>query len=477
MHRPRLIGLTTWLALAAAASGAVPGAAALEDRSGEGEPAFRELYRELVETDTTLSSGSCTLAAERMAARLKAAGYRDHELRVFSVPEHPQEGGLVAELEGSDAQRKPILLLAHIDVVEAKRADWVRDPFTLIEEDGYFYGRGTADDKAMAAVFTDLLIRYRLEGYHPKRTIRLALTCGEETMSAFNGAKYLATQHKDWIDAEFAINEGGPALLDARGRHQSLGVEAAEKVYQDFQLETNHSGGHSSMPLPDNAIYRMAAALQRIAALEFPVQLNDITRTFFTKMAAITGGEMGAAMQAIVRDPADARADATLAANKRWHATLRTTCVATLIDGGHAPNALPQRVRANVNCRVLPGVPIESVRDVLVQAIGDPQVQLTIREPRSIATPVPPLSLAVLGPVEQVAAELFPGVPVLPMMVTGASDGIHLTAAGIPTYGITALFSDPDSGNVHGLNERIRVRSLLDGRRFHYRLIKLYSSR
>ena len=452
-----------------AAAGAAP------DRSGDGEAAFRSLYKELVETNTTLSAGSCTLAAERMAARLKAAGYRDDEVRVFFVPEHPKEGGLVAELKGSDAKRRPVLLLAHIDVVEAKRADWVRDPFTLVEEGGYFYGRGTSDDKAMAAVFTDLLVRYRQEGFKPKRSIRLALTCGEETTGAFNGANYLATQHKDWIDAEFAVNEGGPAELDEHGKPVSLGVEAAEKVYQDFQLETTNPGGHSSQPVPDNAIYRMAAALQRIARLEFPAQLNDTTRAFFTKMGTLTGGETGAAMLAIAKDPTDAAADAIVSKDKRWHSMLRTTCVATLIDGGHAPNALPQRVRTNVNCRIFPGVAVDSVRDALAKAIDDPQVGVTIKEPRSLATPSPPLSAAVMGPVEKAAAEVFPGVPVLPVMTTGATDGIYTTAAGIPTYGVSGMFSDPDFGYIHGLNERIRVKSLLDGRRFHYKLIKLYS--
>ena len=463
------------LCLACAPLAMARAAGATPDRSGEGEAAFRSLYKELVETNTSLSAGSCTLAAERMAARLKAAGYRDDELHLFTVADHPKEGGLVAELKGSDARAKPVLLLAHIDVVEAKRADWVRDPFTLIEEGGYFYGRGTADDKAMAAVFTDLLIRYRQEGYRPKRAIRLALTCGEETTGAFNGANYLATQHKDWIDAEFAINEGGHAELDEHGKPVSLGVEAAEKVYQDFQFETTNPGGHSSQPVPDNAIYRMAAALQRVSRLEFPAQLNDTTRAFFTKMATLAGGEMGAAMLAIAKDPTDAAADAVVSKDKRWHSMLRTTCVATLIDGGHAPNALPQRVRANINCRIFPGVPVDSVRDALVKAVDDPQVSVTISEPRSLATPAPPLSATVMGPVEKVAAEVFPGVPVLPTMTTGATDGIYTTAAGIPTYGISGMFSDPDLGYIHGLNERIRVKSLLDGRRFHYKLIKLYA--
>ncbi len=451
------------------------GVAESADRSGEGEPAFRALYKELIETNTTLSAGDCTLAAERMMARLKAAGYRDADLHLFVQPGHPKEGGLVAQLTGSDAGRKGILLLAHLDVVEARREDWKRDPFTLIEEDGYFYARGAMDDKALAAVFTDLLIRFKQEGYKPRRTIKLALTCGEETSEAFNGANFLATQRKDWIDAAFAIGEGADGELDASGRPVIFGVEAAEKVYQDYLLETVNPGGHSSQPVPDNAIYEMAVALQHVSTLEFPLQLNDTTRAYFTRMANIVGGDRGAAMRALVKDPADASADAIVSADKKWHSMLRTTCVATMINGGHATNALPQHVAANVNCRILPGVSVDSVRDALLQVIADPKVSVSIREPRSPATHSPMLDPAVIKPIETVVAALWPGVPVLPTMVTGANDGIFVTAVGIPTYGVSGMFVDPDFGNIHGLNERIRVKSLMDGRRFHYRVVKLWA--
>ena len=447
------------------------------DRSGEGEPQFRALYKELVETNTTLSSGSCTLAAERMAARLKAAGYPDADVNVFSTPDHPKDGGLVARLPGSDAKAKAILLLAHIDVVEAKREDWTRDPFTLVEEGGYFYGRGTSDDKAMAAIFTDLMARYKQEGYKPKRTIKLALTCGEETSGAFNGASWLATRHKDWIDAELALNEGASGILDKDGKRVSLNIEAAEKVYQDFTVETTNPGGHSSRPVPDNAIYEMSAALLKVSKLEFPAQLNDATRGYFTETAKLKDAETAAAMRAIVADPNDAAADALLSKDKMWHSMLRTTCVATLINGGHAPNALPQRVTTNVNCRMFPGSRVEDVRDALVKAIDDPKVSVAVKEPRSLATPAPAFGPDLLKPIQATTAELYPGTPVVPFMATGATDGIYLSAAGIPTYGITGFFIDPDEGNIHGLNERIRVQSLMDGRRFQYKLVKRLADR
>lgn len=445
------------------------------DRSRDGEPAFRELYKELVETNTTLSAGDCTLASERMAARLKAAGYSGDDVRVFFVPEHPKEGGLVAVLKGTDKKAKGILLLAHIDVVEAKREDWTRDPFTLIEENGFFYGRGTVDDKAMAAIFTDLLIRYKQEGYKPKTSIKLALTCGEETSGAFNGAQWLTQNQKAWIDADFAINEGAGGRLDAAGNKVVLNVQAAEKVYQDFTVETTNPGGHSSQPVPQNAIYDMADALKRIQAYEFPVMFNDATRAYFTRYGKVIGGENGAAMQAIVANPDDKAADALLSKDKQWHALLRTTCVATQIEGGHAPNALPQRVRTNVNCRIFPGTSVDSVRDKLVELVGNPAVTVTIDEPRSIATAVPALPETILKPIETISAKLFPGVPVIPVMTTGATDGIYTTAAGIPTYGFSALFNEADSNGTHGLNERLRVTSLMDGRAFHYQLIKAYA--
>ena len=464
---------STLFALLSSTCLAAPAIAA--DHSGDGEPAFRDLYKELVETNTSLSVGSCTEAATRMATRLKAAGYSDDDIHLFSTPEHPKDGGLVAVLHGTGSKQKAILLLAHLDVVEAKREDWTRDPFTLVEEGGYFYGRGTSDDKAQAAIFTDLLIRYKQEGYKPKRDIKLALTCGEETTGSFNGAEWLGQNHKDWIDAAFAINEGADGDLDENGKRVSMSVEAGQKVYQDFTVTTTNPGGHSSQPVPDNAIYDMADALKKVQAYEFPVMLNDATRAYFTRMAAIKGGDIGAAMTAIVKDPTDAAANAVLSKDKYYHSILRTTCVATLINGGHAPNALPQTVKTNINCRIFPGTPIEDVRMALSNAIGDPKVSVETYGDLSPATPSPALGPDILGPIEQVSAKLYPGTPVLPVMVTGASDAIYTTAAGIPTYGFTGIFVDPDEGNIHGLNERVRVQSLMDGRKFTYQLIKLYA--
>ena len=439
------------------------------------EPAFRALYKELVETNTTLSAGSCTLAAERMAARLTAAGYPAEDIHLFATPDHPREGGLVAVLHGRDPSAKAILLLAHIDVVEARRADWTRDPFTLVEENGFFYGRGTSDDKAMAASFTDAMIRYRKEGFRPHRDIKLALTCGEETGGAFNGADWLATQHRDWIDAEFALNEGAGGLLDGHDKPVYLGIQAGEKVYQDFRLETTNPGGHSSRPVPDNAIYHLAAALTRLSAFDFPAQLSDTTRAYFSRTGMLLGGDSGAAMIALAKDPANTAAEAVVSRDPSWHSMLRTTCVATLLDGGHATNALPQRAGANVNCRIFPGVSVETVRSTLASVIADPKVTVTTSGELSPTPPPPPLSGRVLGPAEQVAHDMWPGVPVIPTMSTGATDGRYLNARGIPTYGLSGMFAEPSRSGVHGLNERIAVKSLMDGRTYLYRVVKLYA--
>src|SRR5471032_2109795 len=310
---------------------AIPAQAATD---AEGLQRFREIYKELVETNTTLSAGDCTLAAQRMAARLRTAGYPDGDLRVFVPEGHPKEGGLLAVLHGSDSKAKAILMLAHIDVVEAKREDWTRDPFTLIEEDGYFYGRGTSDMKAQAAIWVDNLIRYREEHYKPKCTIKMALTCGEETNTALNGAGWLATNARAAIDAEFALTEGVDGDLDAQGRHIALEVLAAEKTSQNFVFETTNPGGHSSRPVPDNAIYHLVRAVDRVSHYEFPVQLDDANRAYFTGMSKIVGGAAGAAMADVVRNPQDAAAVAILDKDQNWHAMLRTTCVATMLAAG-----------------------------------------------------------------------------------------------------------------------------------------------
>ena len=441
----------------------------------EGLQRFRAIYKELVETNTTLSAGDCTLAAQRMAARLKLAGYPDSDLRVFVPEGHPKEGGLLAVLHGSDPQAKAILMLAHVDVVEAKREDWTRDPFTLIEEDGYFYGRGTSDMKAQAAIWVDNLIRYREEGYKPRRSIKLALTCGEETSSALNGAGWLTKNARDAIDAEWALTEGVDGDLDAHGHRIALEILAAEKTSQNFVLEATNPGGHSSRPVPDNAIYHLVRAVDRVSHFEFPVELDDANRAYFTGMSKIVGGQAGAAMAAIVKNPRDAAALAILDEDHNWHAMLRTTCVATMLAAGHATNALPQRASANINCRIFPGDTRDAVLAQLVAVIEDPKVSVTIPEIRGPVATAAPLTPQVLGPIEKVAHELWPGVPVIPALEPGASDAQFLNPAGIPTYGITGIFIDPDGGNIHGLNERVRVQSVYEGRTFLYRLVKLYA--
>jgi acetylornithine deacetylase/succinyl-diaminopimelate desuccinylase-like protein len=439
------------------------------------QSAFRGLYKELVETNTTVSAGSCTLAAERMAARLKAAGYADADITIFSTPEHPKEGGLVATLRGQDSKAKAILLLAHLDVVEAKRADWTRDPFTLFEEGGYFYGRGTSDDKAHGAIFTDTMVRLKQSKPKLRRTLKLALTCGEEG-GPFNGAEWLAQNHHDWIDAAFALNEGSVGTRDANGKNITLGMQAGEKVFQNFRLETTNPGGHSSRPRPDNAIYSLAAALTAVGKYEFPVQFSDTTRAYFTSMAAITGGEAGAAMLKLVANPKDLEANAIVSKDPTFHSMLRTTCVATLLDGGHAENALPQRAGANINCRMFPGDPVANVQAQLVKAIADPQVSVTALLPLSPTPPPPPLTPLVYGTAKAIAAKHFPGIPMLPAMTTGATDGRFLNAAGIPTYGVPGRFSDTDGNGVHGLNERKLVAGLYAERDYLFDLIQAYAN-
>ncbi|UAK23389.1 M20/M25/M40 family metallo-hydrolase [Sphingomonas nostoxanthinifaciens] len=439
-----------------------------------GHAEFRALYKELVETNTTLSAGSCTLAAERMAAHLKAAGFPDADLHPFSVPDHPKEGGLVAILPGRDAKAKAVLMLAHLDTVEAKRADWTRDPFTLVEEDGYFSARGVFDDKAMAAVWVDTMARFKREGFHPRRTLKLALTCGEETNGAFNGAEYLAKNKRDLIDAAFAVNEGGGGMLDKAGKPVFLGIQVGEKLSQNYTLEVTNPGGHSSRPVPDNAIYHLANALVRIEGYHFPVTLNATTRDFFTRIAPTRPASDQAAIKALLANPEDAAARATAERDPDANAILHTNCVATMLDAGHATNALPQRARANINCRIFPGTSAEDVRHTLEQVIADPKVSVAIREVRNAPAPPPPLDPKVLGPAETLAAQMWPGLPMVREMSAGATDGAFLTPVGIPTYGISGDFIDPDGDGVHGLNERIRVKVLYDGRDYLFRLMKIY---
>jgi acetylornithine deacetylase/succinyl-diaminopimelate desuccinylase-like protein len=462
-----------FISAALAASLTVPAAA----QTNPGQVRFRALYKELVETNTTLSSGDCTLLAKKMAAHLKDAGYPDANLHPFAAAGHPKEGGLVAMLPGSDPHMKAVLLLGHIDVVEAKREDWTRDPFTLIEENGYFYGRGTADMKAQVAAWVDIMVRLKEEGFKNRRTIKMALTCGEETSTAFNGAGYLSTHDRDLIDAEFALNEGGGGRLDASGKPLLMTVQAAEKFPQNYQLEVTNPGGHSSRPVPNNAIYHLAAGLTKISVYAFPIEVSEITRPYFAKLAPQVGGDMGAAMAAFAKDPTDAKAAATLASNPSYNAVMHTTCVATLLNAGHANNALPQRADANINCRIFPGTSVEQVRAKLQELVADPQIKVTASDKRSDVPKGPqPLNPKVFGPVERLTAKYWPGIPVVPAMSAGATDGAFLTPAGIPTYGVSGVFGDPDGNGAHGLNERLRVKSVYDGRDFLYEIVKIYAN-
>lgn len=426
----------------------------------------RDFLRELIEIDTTHSTGDTTIAAEAMAAHLIAEGFAVEDVQVLGPSEN--KGNLVVRYRGRDVGRKPLLLMAHIDVVEADPADWTLDPFTFTEQDGYYYGRGTTDDKDEAAIHIANLIRLKREGFQPDRDIIVALTADEEGGQE-NGVAWLLENHSDLIDAEYALNEGGGGVI-RNGVHIANGVQASEKVYQSFTLEITNPGGHSSLPVKDNAIYRLADALIRIRAYDFPVVLNEITRIFFERSADLEKGELAAAMRDVLQDPPDPAAAAYLSRTPFYNSRLRTTCVATLLDGGHAENALPQRARATVNCRVLPGESIEVVQDTLATVIGDEQVTIT---PVQNATPSPPSPLTpeLLGVIESVTDEMWPGVPVVPMMSTGATDGLLLRSAGTPVYGVSGLFSDIADNRAHGQNERILIKSYFEGQEFLYRLV------
>lgn len=460
-----------WRAVAMAAAGTALTPAVATAQAAPGEQAFFNLYKELVETDTVVGQGSCTRAAAQIATRLKAAGYRDDQITLFSTPEHPEDGGIVAVLPGSDTAAGAMLLLGHLDVVAAKRADWERDPFKLVEENGFYYGRGTVDDKAMSAIWADTLIRLKQQGARPRRTIKLALTCGEETTYAFNGAQWLADNRPELVRADFVLNEGGGGRLDANGKRQVLAVQIGEKAAQNFTFLATNPGGHSSAPTPENAIYDLADAIKRVQGHEFPVKFTDTTRAFFTASAPALPPTMREAVKRLLANPADTQADAIVSRDKVMHSTLRTTCVATLVDAGHAENALPQRATANVNCRIFPGETVDGTLAKLKELAGS-KVAVTANQPvRPIAVP-PPLDATILGAVKTVAAQHFPGVPVVPMMSTGATDAVFFGTLKMPVYGVPGIFLEPDLNGTHGLNERIRVSALYEGRNYLYDLAR-----
>ena len=443
---------------------------------------LRELFKEMIETDTSITTGSCTLGAERVAARMKAAGFKDDQLTLFADPAHPKEGGLVAVLPGSSKTLKPLLLIAHIDVVAAKRADWERDPYQLIEEDGYFYGRGTSDTKGLAAIWTDILIQHAKAGTRAKRTLKMALTCGEETNGAFNGAEWLAANKRELIDAEFALNEGGGGgtngkAVAAGGKVIEQAIQVGEKTFANYQLEARNPGGHSSVPRPDNAIYQLAGALKKIEAHSFPVEFTDTTRTYFKVTGAGRGDAVGKAMVALADNPADKAAEALVNTEPFLHSNVRTTCVATMLDAGHARNALPQRAQANVNCRIFPGHSVEAIRQELSTIIGDPGVTVTALAPLRPSPPNPPLDPKVVEPARKLVAKYFPGVPLVPVMANGYTDATFLGAVGIPTYGVPGMWGDTDGNGVHGLNERLEVAALYTGRDFLGELVAAYAGK
>ena len=435
--------------------------------------AYRAIYKELVETNTTLSVGSCTQAAAQVGARLKSAGFVDADLTYFALPQKPREGGVVAILKGSDPKAGAVLLLGHLDVVEANREDWTRDPFTLIEEGGYFYARGTSDMKGLDAIWVDTLMRLKQSKTPPKRTLKMALTCGEETNEAFNGASWLANNRPDLVSADFGLNEGGGGRLTPDGQRDTLSVQVGEKASQNFELEVTNPGGHSSRPQPDNAIYNLANALMKIQAYTFPVKLTDTTRAMFA-LRAERGDAAGAALKQLLADPADAQAARIAATDINVNSILHTNCVATRLEAGHASNALPQRARAIVNCRIFPGETWQQTRDALVRVMGDPKVSITALNPdKPVASP-PPLDPKVIDPMKAMAAKHFPGVPLLPSMSSGATDALYFGPVKLPIYGVPGIFTDPDGNGVHGLNERLRASSLYAGRDYLFDLVKTY---
>jgi acetylornithine deacetylase/succinyl-diaminopimelate desuccinylase-like protein len=430
----------------------------------------RSIYKEFVEIQSGFSTGATTPVAEAAAKRLKAAGVPDSD--IFIGGASPKKANIVVRYHGTGAQ-KPILLLAHTDVVEAKREDWSMDPFQFIEKDGFFYGRGTGDDKAQAAVWIANLIRYKREGFKPARDIIVALTADEEGGGPYNGVDWLIKNHRELIDSEFCLNEGGWGE-EAGGKKIANDIQVSEKYVIDFRFEVRNKGGHSSMPVPDNAIYHLAAALDRLAKFGFPLKTNEVTAAYFKQMATLNKDPLKADLANAAEG--NERAMARVAqVSPAWNATLRTTCVATQLEGGHARNALPQLAAAGVNCRVLPEDSVDDVKSTLEKVIADDQVKIIITGdvPKGPASPMRPDIMKAVG---RLTDTMWPGVPAIPIMVMGATDGRSLRSAGIPTYGIQGFFMDRDDIRFHGRDERMGVQSFYEGQQFLYELVKSLSA-
>ena len=442
-------------------------------------PLTREIFQQLVEINTTDSVGNVTTAAEAMAARLRDAGFAGSDV-VVAGP-NDRKKNLVARIHGA-GQRKPILFIGHLDVVEARREDWTTDPFKFVEKDGYFYGRGTDDMKEGDAILVTNFIRMKKENYKPDRDLILALTADEEG-GDFNGVDWLVKNHRDWIDAEYCINLDGGEFERNGAQRVLTAIQASEKVYADFQLESLNPGGHSSLPSPDNAIYHLANALAKIEAYTFPVEVSEITRNYFLKTAELTKGSGAADLRAAAKEPPDKAAVARLSQTPYYNALLRTTCVATMLTGGHAPNALPQMARANVNCRIFPGEDPADIRKTLERVVADPKVTVTAVESKAadgsivhqVTVPPSPLLPEVTQAMDKTVHALYGDIPVMATMSTGATDGRITRIAGIPTYGVQGFFFDRNDIRFHGRDERIPVQSFYEGQAFLYDLVKRLS--
>jgi acetylornithine deacetylase/succinyl-diaminopimelate desuccinylase-like protein len=462
--------------LAAAAGGAGgPGGTSAADQVANA--LAYDIFKQLIEINTTDSVGNVTAAAEAMAKRFRDGGFAAADVVVAGPAERKKN--VVVRLHGTGKHR-PVLLIGHLDVVEARREDWSTDPFTLIEKDGYFYGRGSSDMKDGDAIMATALLRLRREGYRPSRDIILALTADEEG-GCCNGPKWLLENRRALVDAAFVLNHDGASVVSEHGVPQVFRLGATEKVYADFQLSVTNRGGHSSLPRPDNAIYELAEGLLKIGRHQFPFELNNVTRAYFERMATITTGATADEMRAVAKAPPDAQAMEQLAREPTYAAVMRTTCVATRLEGGHANNALPQRAQAVVNCRILPGHSQEEIRAELIGLLDDPQISVRyIADSGEVLDkasdrrgfPPPPLVPEVQTPLDTVVAATWPGLKVIPVMITGASDAVHTSAAGLPTYGVSGIAIDRDDVRMHGRDERVGVASFYTGNQFFYRYLK-----
>ena len=469
-----------WLGAALLTSMLTTNGAAAQTQT-EYQQLARDIIRQLIDINTTDSVGNVTTAAEAMAKRLREAGFDEKDIQTAGPRDNKKN--LIVRYHGT-GRRKPVLFIGHLDVVEARREDWTTDPFVFVEKDGYFYGRGAEDMKSGDALLVTSFIRLKKEGYVPDRDLILALTADEEGGTA-NGIDWLLKTHRDWIDAEYSINLDGGEFEKHKDKRLLAGLQASEKVYVDYQLESLHPGGHSSIPSPDNAIYHLSVALGKLQNFSFPVNMSEITRNYFLKTAALSSGQNAEDMRAAAKEPPDPAAIARLSKVPYFNSLLHTTCVATMLTGGHAPNALPQMARANVNCRIFPGEEPEAVRKTLEKLLADPKVTVSIVPVKAadgtlvpqVSVPPSPLLEEVVQAEEKTVDSLWPRLPVVPTMSTGASDGRYLRIAGIPTYGIACMFFELDDNRAHGKDERIEAKDFYDGVEVSYRLIKNLSSR